>query len=143
MMFHATRPLRFGDCDPSGIAYYPSYLRILDGVIEDFFLSFGGRREEMSRDRRMGTPTVTLDLTFGKPGFYGDELNFEVRVLAIGRSSVDLHHDVSANGATLWTAKQRLVATSLETHKAQAWPDDFRAALTKHLETDNAYNPAT
>ena len=35
-MFTKTFPLRFGDCDPSGIAYYPSYLRILDGAIEDF-----------------------------------------------------------------------------------------------------------
>ena len=142
-MFQTSRPLRFGDCDPSGIAYYPSYLRIMDGVIEDFFTSFGGRREEMIRDRRMGTPTVTLDLTFLKPGFHGDALDFEIRVRAIGRSSVDLEHRVSVNGATLWTAKHRLVATSLETHKAQAWPDDFRAALTKHLETDNAHNPAT
>jgi 4-hydroxybenzoyl-CoA thioesterase len=142
-MFQATRPLRFGDCDPSGIAYYPSYLRIIDGVIEDFFITFGGRREEMIRDRRMGTPTVTFDLVFVKPGFHGDELNFEIRVRAVGRSSLDLEHTVSANGATLWTARQRLVATSLETHKAQAWPDDFRAALAHHLETDNAHNPAT
>ncbi|MDB5522546.1 MAG: thioesterase family protein [Rhizobium sp.] len=142
-MFQTTRPLRFGDCDPSGIAYYPSYLRIMDGVIEDFFATFGGKREEMIRDRRMGTPTVTLNLTFVKPGFHGDDLNFQIRVRAIGRSSLDLEHQVSAIGATLWTAKHRLVATSLDTHKAMAWPDDFRAALTKHLETDNAYNPAT
>ena len=142
-MFHTTLPLRFGDCDPSGIAYYPSYLRLLDSAVEDFFISFGGRREEMIRDRQMGTPTITLDLTFVKPGFHGDELNFEIRVRAIGRSSVDLEHTVSANGATLWTARHRLVATSLETHKAQAWPDDFRAALMQHLETDHAHNPAT
>ena len=142
-MYATTRPLRFGDCDPSGIAYYPSYLRILDSVVEDFFQSFGGRREEMIRDRKMGTPTITLDLTFVRPGLHGDELNFELRVRAVGRSSLDLEHTVSAHGDTLWTARHRLVATSLETHKAQAWPDDFRAALTQHLETDDAHNPAT
>lgn len=142
-MYATTRPLRFGDCDPSGIAYYPSYLRILDSVVEDFFQSFGGRREEMIRDRKMGTPTITLDLTFVRPGLHGDELNFELRVRAVGRSSLDLEHTVSAHGDTLWTARHRLVATSLETHKAQAWPDDFRAALTQHLETDDAQNPAT
>ena len=143
MMFHTTKLLRFGDCDPSGIAYYPSYLRLLDSVIEDFFASFGGRRAEMIRDRKMGTPTVTLDLAFVKPGFHGDQLNFEIRVRAIGRSSVDLDHTISANGATLWTARQWLVATSLETHKAQAWPDDFRTALGNHLEIYDAHNPST
>ena len=142
-MFQVIRPLRFGDCDPSGIAFYPSYLRILDGVIEDFFLSLGQRRAEMINDRRMGTPTVTLELAVLKPGFHGDDLKFEIRVRAIGRSSIDLEHTVSANGAILWTARHRMVATSLETHKSMPWPDDFRAALTRHLETEDAYNPAT
>jgi len=31
----------------------------------------------------------------------------------------------------LWTAEQRLVATSLETHRAIAWPDDIRDALMR------------
>ncbi|MGH6805572.1 MAG: acyl-CoA thioesterase, partial [Ensifer adhaerens] len=31
-MYRTKRPLRFGDCDPSGIAYFPSYLNILVGV---------------------------------------------------------------------------------------------------------------
>ncbi len=141
-MFQVNRPLRFGDCDPSGIAYFPSYLNILVGVVEDFFADIGKPWADMIRDG-MGTPTVTLDLAFSKPGFHGDDLNFKIRVRAIGRSSVDLEHTVSANGAVLWTARQRLVATSLETHKAMPWPDDVRAAITKHLETDDAHNPAT
>jgi hypothetical protein len=32
--FSFDRELRFGDCDPSGIAYFPSYLNILNGVVE-------------------------------------------------------------------------------------------------------------
>ena len=142
-MFETTRPLRFGDCDPSGIAYYPSYLKIMDGVIEDFFASFGAPRNHMINVTRIGTPTATLDLAFVRPGFHGDELTFQIRVEAIGRTSLDLAHSVSARGDTLWTARQRLVATSLETHKSCAWPDDIRAALTHHLETTNAHNPAT
>ena len=142
-MFSVIRPLRFGDCDPSGIAYYPSYLRIMDSAVEDFFASFGVNRNEMINDRRMGTPTVTLDLAFVRPGFHGDDLTFEIRVVALGRSSLDLAHSVSAHGDILWTARQRLVATSLETHKSCAWPDDIRAALANHLEITNAHNPST
>jgi len=142
-MFATTHPLRFGDCDPSGIAYYPSYLRILDGAIEDFFASLGADRKTMIDEWRIGTPTLTLDLVFVKPGFQGDELQFRIAVRAIGRSSLDLDHTVSVAGETIWTARQRLVATSLESHKAQAWPDDIRAALTHHLETLDAHNPAT
>jgi 4-hydroxybenzoyl-CoA thioesterase len=135
LAFQTTRPLRFGDCDPSGIAYFPSYLRILDGVMEEFFETLGAGRADLIGERRIGTPTLRLDLTFVHPGFHGDQLEFTARVRGIGRSSLDLEHEVSAGGNVLWTARQRLVATSLETHKSLAWPDDIRAALTHHLET--------
>jgi 4-hydroxybenzoyl-CoA thioesterase len=141
-MFSRTYPLRFGDCDPSGIAYYPSYLRILDGAIEDFFAGMDVSRDRMIGDMRMGTPTVTMNLVFERPGFQGDELTIEIRVTALGRSSLDLAHTVSARGATLFTAEHRLVATSLDTHASCAWPDPLRAALTRHLETDHAHDPA-
>ncbi|MCB1447301.1 MAG: acyl-CoA thioesterase [Rhizobiaceae bacterium] len=142
-MFARTLPLRFGDCDPSGIAYYPSYLRILDGAIEDFFASLGAPRNRMIDEMRMGTPTLTLNLMFQRPGLQGDELDIAIRVVGLGRTSLDLAHTVSARGETLFTASHRLVATSLDTHKSCAWPDDLRTALTHHLEKTNAHDPAT
>ena len=84
-MFTKNYPLRFGDCDPSGIAYYPSYLRILDGAIEDFFASLGASRDQMISAMRMGTPTVTLNLVFERPGYQGDELTIDIRVAGLGR----------------------------------------------------------
>jgi len=141
-MFTKTFPLRFGDCDPSGIAYYPSYLKILDSAIEDFFADLGAPRDRMISAMRIGTPTVTLNLVFERPGFQGDELTIDIRVAGLGRSSLDLEHNVSARANTLFRATHRLVATSLETHASLAWPDDLRAALTHHLEKTNAHDPA-
>ncbi|QGJ79118.1 acyl-CoA thioesterase [Sinorhizobium meliloti] len=142
-MFTITKPLRFGDCDPSGIAYFPSYLNILVGVLEDFFASLGFRWRAMNEERRMSMPTVRLDLTFASPGFQGDALDFSLVVRAIGRASLDMEHTISARGSVLWTAKHRIVATSLDTHNSTAWPEDIRAALTQHLETPHAHDPAT
>jgi 4-hydroxybenzoyl-CoA thioesterase len=140
--FTTTRPLRFGDCDPSGIAYFPSYLNILVGVLEDFFAALGSPWKTMIDGRRIGVPTVRLDLTFSAPGFHGDELQFEIAVRRIGRSSLDLEHRVSTNGKLLWSANHRVVATSLDTHESLAWPDDVRAALKNHLEKTDAHDPA-
>ena len=39
--FSTTRTLAFGDCDPSGIAYFPSYLDLMVGVLEAFFAEIG------------------------------------------------------------------------------------------------------
>jgi 4-hydroxybenzoyl-CoA thioesterase len=138
MSFRTSRPLRFGDCDPSGIAYFPSYLNILVGVLEEFFAEIGAPWKMLNVDQRIGTPTVRLDLTFVRPGFHGDQLDFALSVRGVGRSSLDLEHEVSAAGQLLWTARHRVVATSLETHTSLAWPDDLRAALETRLETANA-----
>ena len=143
MAFRIKKPLRFGDCDPSGIAYFPSYFNILVGVLEDFFASLGFPWKTLMNNRRISVPTVRLDATFIRPGFQGDELEFTVTVRRIGRSSLDLEHVVSADGKVLWTAQHRVVATSLESHRSLAWPDDIRAVLTSHLETPDAHDPAT
>jgi 4-hydroxybenzoyl-CoA thioesterase len=135
--------LRFGDCDPSGIAYFPSYLNILVGVLEEFFGTLGFPWRTLVADRRIGTPTLRLDLSFVSPGFHGDQLDFTIRVRGIGRSSLDLEHEVATDGKLLWTARHRVVATSLESHQSRPWPDDIRAALTHHLETIDARDPAT
>lgn len=41
--FESVRKLRFGQCDPSGIAYFPAYLDILVGITEDLFGRSVGR----------------------------------------------------------------------------------------------------
>lgn len=138
MSFRLSRPLRFGDCDPSGIAYFPSYLNILAGVLEELFASIGAPFRELIDKRRIGTPTVRLDLAFVHPGFHGDTLDFELFVRRVGRSSLDLEHKVSAGGRPLWSARHSVVATSLNTHKSIVWPDDIRAALEERLETTHA-----
>lgn len=142
MAYTTTRRLNFGDCDPSGIAYFPSYLNILVGVYEEFFESLGFPWPQMINERKIGLPTVTLDLTFKSPGFHGDRMDFTVKVMRVGNSSVDLEHEVRAGDRLLWTAKQRLVVTSHETHKALPWPDDMRAALNTHLEKQDAHDSA-
>lgn len=131
--FAVKRALAFGDCDPSGIAYFPSYLHHLVGVLEAFFADIGHPWPDMISRRRIGTPTVTLNLTFQRPGFHGDDLLFRLEVIAIGGASLDLRHTIEADGAVLWRADHRIVATNLETHKPVPWPDDIRQALTQRL----------
>jgi 4-hydroxybenzoyl-CoA thioesterase len=40
-MFSFDRELRFGDCDPAGMAYFPAYLNIMNGVVEEFWTDIG------------------------------------------------------------------------------------------------------
>ena len=141
--FEATRVLRFGDCDPAGIAYYPRYFDLLNGVVEDWWISMGHPWKVLFGERRIGLPTVRFEVDFRAPAFLEDELSFALWVKRIGSKSVVLDHIVQRGTTTLWQCAQTLVATSLESHRSIAWPDDLRAALVKFQEDPHAHHPAT
>src|ERR1700752_4265739 len=81
--FSFDRELRFGDCDPSGIAYFPSYLNILNGVVEEFWAAIGFPWSGLIGGRRIGTPTVHLTCDFSKPSSFEDPLTFKLRVCRV------------------------------------------------------------
>lgn len=134
MPYTHSKPMRFGDCDLTGIAYHPAYLSMLVDVNEAMFASFGVTWKEIMFERKLGLPTVTMNLEFKKPAVYGDVLDFAVHVRAIGRASLDLETVVTVRGDIIWTVRQRIVMTSLTDHKSYPWPDDIRAGLTRYLE---------
>lgn len=129
MPFTISKPLRFGDCDLTGIAYHPAYLSMLVDVVEALFTAVGTPWQNLMFEERLGVPTVTLNLVFSKPARYGDVLDFSVHVLAVGRSSLDLETVVAVRGETIWIANQRLIMTSLDDHKSRPWPDHLRTAF--------------
>lgn len=134
MPFTQSKPLRFGDCDLTGIAYHPAYLSMLVDVNEAMFASCGVTWKELMFERQMGLPTVSMNIEFKRPSTYGDVLDFAVHVRAIGRASLDLDTVVTVRGDVIWTIKQRIVATSTLDHKSRPWPDDVRSGLARYLE---------
>jgi len=136
-LFSFDRELRFGDCDPSGIAYFPSYLNILNGVVEDFWTAIGFPWPGLITVRKIGTPTVHLTCDFSRPSVFGDLLTFKLRVGRVGRASLHLMHVVSGANEMRWRARQIVAATSLMNHHAIAWPEDIRDALLAHLHADD------
>ena len=132
--FEATRVLRFGDCDPAGIAYYPRYFDLLNGVVEDWWISMGVPWKVLCGERRIGLPTVRFEVDFRAPAFLEDELRFSLSIKRIGGKSVELDHVVQRGATTLWQCAQTLVVTSLDSHRSIPWPDDLRAALVSFQE---------
>jgi len=127
--------VRFSDCDPAGIVFYPNYFVMLNGVVEDWFSSLGAPWDTYHMVRRMGCPTAQLDSTFLTPSRLGEKLAFHLRVEHIGKSALLLQHRIVGPDGTLrWCARQRIVATSLDTHRSTPWPDDIRTAMHRFTE---------
>lgn len=131
--FHTDRELRFGDCDISGTAYFPSYLDILNGVNEEFWAHIGFPWHEIIWRDRWGTPTVHLSCDFSKPSLFGETLSFELQVVKVGRSSVTIKHRILCKDELRWTSTQVLAASDLDKHTSISWPDTVRDALLARL----------
>ena len=121
-VFKTKRMLHFGDCDISGTAYFPSYLNILNGVNEEFWDHIGFPWHKIIWEERWGTPTVHISSDFSSPSFFGDELEFELTVIRVGRSSVTVHHEISCEGKKRWSSTQVLAASDLDKHCSIPWP---------------------
>lgn len=133
--FSTQRPLRFGDCDPSGIAYFPAYFDILNGVVEEFWGWLGFPWSQLIGTRRIGLPTAHLESDFVKPSRFGDMLDFALTAARLGERSLHLAHRISAAGEPRWSAKQVVVVTDLDTHRSRPWPEDLRDALARFMES--------
>ena len=134
--FEVSRAVRFADCDPAGIVFFPRYLVMLHTLVEQWFDD--GLRvpyPDFIGARRLGLPTVRLETDFTASSRHGDLLSLQLAVEKIGRSSLTLRHEFFGAGELRLRARQVLVCTSLATHRSQALPDDVRAAITPYLET--------
>jgi 4-hydroxybenzoyl-CoA thioesterase len=140
--FRVELMLRFGDCDPSGIAYFPACLNLLNSVVEQFWISVGHPWTQQINEQSRGTPTAHLSCDFTRPSRFGDRLLFELRVVRIGRASLELAHRIVCGSEVRWTAKQVLVSTDMRTGAARPWPDGVRCAVKEFMEGEDARGSA-
>ena len=140
MKFSAPRQVRFSDCDPAGIVFFPQYLVMLNGFVEQWFDE--GLRvpyAQLLGGRRTGLPTVRLEVDFTAISRHGDALSLSVQIEKLGRSSLTLQTEFHGgdDGTLRLRCRQVLVCTSLHTHRPQPLPDDVRAALVPYLAEES------
>ena len=133
MFFQTQRTVRFADCDPAGIVFFPQYMVMLNTLVEEWFddglrIPYAG----LVGARRTGLPTVRLEVDFTAVSRHGELLTQRVGVARLGRSSLQVQHEFLGGHALRLRARQVLVCTSLLTHKPQPLPDDLRAALARY-----------
>ena len=129
--FSRTHRIRFAECDPAGIVFYPQYFVMFNNLLEswidtllpDGFAGYIGRQ-------RLGLPTAKLEADFRAISRMGDDVMLSLEVVHLGDKSLTLALACSGtNGDPRMTVTQVLVATSLETHRAVDIPDALRQAL--------------
>ncbi len=139
MKFTAQRRVRFADCDPAGIVFFPQYFVMLNGFVEEWFDD--GLRlpyAQLIGQQRTGLPTVRLEADFTAVSRHGDDLNLSLTVEKLGRTSLSLRHEFHAGAEVRLRVRQVLVCTSLATHKPTLWPDGMRSAIAAFTDPESA-----
>jgi 4-hydroxybenzoyl-CoA thioesterase len=136
--FTSTRTVRFADCDPAGIVFFPQYLVMLNTLVEQWFdeglrIPYAG----LIGARRTGLPTVRLEVDFTAISRHGDVLHQRLSVARLGRSSLTLAAEFLGDDGTRLRARQVLVCTSLDTHRPLPLPADVRDALVPFIAPED------
>jgi len=133
--FQVARRIRFSDCDPAGIVFYPQYFVMFNGLLEDWVDGpLGVGFADLVSRRRIGLPTVRLEADFRAVSRFGDDVLLSLAVERLGGRSLtlDVRCTAAAGGELRMAMRQVIVTTSLDTHQAVDIPPDLRAAIQQH-----------
>jgi 4-hydroxybenzoyl-CoA thioesterase len=125
--FEIEDTIRFAQCDPAGIVFFPQYLVMLNTLHERWFgEGLGVPYHDYIGVRRLGVPTVRLECDFTAVSKHGDRLRQRLAV------AFDCGGELRAR------FRQVLVCTSLATHKPHPLPDDLRQGMQRFLLSADA-----
>src|ERR1700760_2133478 len=102
-MFTNRRDVRvvWGDCDPAGIVFYPRYFEMFDASTTALFERALGmtKFQFVKAYDSLGYPMVDTRARFLLPTRYGDDVVIETTISEIKRSSFDVRHRLTKDGA--------------------------------------------
>jgi 4-hydroxybenzoyl-CoA thioesterase len=131
-----TLPIKilFQHCDPAGIVFYPRYFEMVNQTVEEWFerelaYSFA----DMQGPDGRGVPTVTISTDFKAVSRLGEVVEFTLRVLDVGRTSLALEIVGTCGAEERMRAKPVLVFMDKATGRPVPWKDDTRHRMQRFM----------
>jgi len=137
MPFTTRMTVRFGDCDPAGLVYYPVLFHYCHVAMEEFFAArCGAEYARLVSDERLGFPTVNARAEFFEPFAYGDVAEIDVWASRVGRASVTFEYRLRRASDGRLCASATLVQVSMNLDERRAVPvsERLRAAFESSAE---------
>src|SRR5260221_12737113 len=101
--------VHWGDCDPAGIIFYPTYFRWIDAASWALF-ELAGFGPKWMRDEHMAMPLVSAACEFLAPAAHGDRCEVRSRIARFGgKPFVVGDYIVRSEGVTLGQAQETRV----------------------------------
>lgn len=124
---HSVR-VRYGECDPQGVAFNANYLAWFDVAITELWRERLGGYQELLET---GVDSVVAEATvrYLKPVAFDDVIELEVTVGRIGNTSLVTEHRLSRAGETCAEGSIRYVFIAAADGRPTPIPDRVRSAL--------------
>jgi len=127
--------VRFADCDPAGIVFYPRFLEMFNNLVEDWCaagLNFSFN--DIVIKNGWGLPTVHLEADFVSPCRLGEVLTAKLFVRSLGTSSIKA--DIALCGpdqSERVRGKVVLVLMDRRSYRALPFPETLRKRISSFV----------
>ena len=126
--------VRWGETDPFGIVFYPSFYTWMDQATHELFRSPSGTFADLFETRGYGFPIAEATCRFLLPARYDDELVVVSTVARIGGRSFTIEHRFSRDDDEIAVGSEVRVFARPDPDdpgrlRTEALPDDLRAFL--------------
>ncbi|WP_338662214.1 thioesterase family protein [Pararoseomonas sp. SCSIO 73927] len=131
--FRAPFRVRFGDCDPAGILFFPNWFIMASAAVEDLFrLRLGIDFHALHAERGIGTGFVHAGGEFMRPAMMGDEVLLTPLLRRLGNASYALDMHVHRGEEELARLDLVTATNHLATRTSTPVPPELRAALLRY-----------
>ena len=127
--------VRFQHCDPAGIVFYPRYFEMITATVEEWFAQrLRVPFETLHGPLGAAVPTASISVDFHAPSRLGDVLEFRLRPIRIGRSSVGLSIEAYCGAEKRLSMESTLVFTKAGARQPDSWPEDLRVRISREID---------
>lgn len=129
--------IRFQHIDFAGIVFYPRFLEMLNGIVEDWFEEALDRPFSKMHETN-GIPTVDLKIQFKSPARLGEVITKKLWVKELRNSSVLCGFQfVNENSATVLEGEVTLVNVSISEDrnsvKSEAFSEEIKSKIVNYI----------
>ncbi|MCB1930562.1 MAG: acyl-CoA thioesterase [Rhodocyclaceae bacterium] len=135
MKFETDKLIRFHQCDPAGIVFYPQYLVLCNETVEDWFAqAHGVDFYDLHAELHRGVPMRHLEADFLAPSVHGESLRFSLVVEKMGERSLTIRIEARHGAQLRFVARQTLVWADVSGPRAIPIEPEWRARFGRFLE---------
>ncbi len=135
--FTTRRRVEFSDTDMAGIAHFSAFFRYMESAEHALFRGLGLSIYDRRQDRHLSFPRVSAACDYQSPARCEDELDVEVTIAKLGRTSIGYRFRMTRDGHPIAEGRITCVCCHVEPDqplKPTAIPEDIAALLRPYVQ---------